>query len=94
MPAVPTFIRQGKKQKRLILVFIAVVLITVFVFGQVIIKRSRPKTEGPGPVLPLLRKVEIDFRVLESPILKELKPFEQIPAFQERKGRENPFVPY
>jgi len=52
------------------------------------------------PTLPVIsepKKEEvpkIDFSFLESPALKELLPFEEISPFEEKVGRENPFLPY
>ena len=48
-----------------------------------------------GTVSPTAVKVvEIDFAVLENPILEQLKPFEGVTPFDGEAGRENPFIPY
>jgi len=41
------------------------------------------------------QRINIDFDLLESEIIKQLKPFEFIVSTStERFGRENPFAPY
>ena len=89
-----TYIEQGKKQKKLIYVLIIVLLITGFVLWQGVLKKPLSKIrEIKGPAAEF-KKIEIDFKVLENPILKELQPFEGILPFGEKIGRENPFLPY
>ena len=53
----------------------------------------KEKTITAPPQFPVVeRKIEIDFSVLENPILKELQPFEKIaPPSIEEIGKENPF---
>lgn len=67
--------------------FLAIVLILFFVWQSFFKKEavSRPS------VLP---KIEIDFEVLESPVLEALESFEKIPLFEGEAGRENPFLAY
>lgn len=87
-----TFIEEKKKQKRLIYIMAVALLITFFVLWQGFLRQSGviPK-EGVMPVE--LKKVEIDFAILESPVLKGLSDFEPISQFEEKIGRENPFLP-
>jgi len=90
-----TFSLQRKKHKYLILVLILAVLVILIVLLRGFL--LKPKIEKPEEIItkkpPL---IEIDFEILESPILKELQPFEEISPLEEGKefGRENPFVPY
>ena len=37
---------------------------------------------------------EINWEALSDQRIKELYPFEEIPAFEGEVGRENPFLPY
>lgn len=85
------FIKERKKQKYLILVLGIVVLVTTIVLWQGFFKKEKPISPSVGLQF---RPVRIDFDLLESPVLKELQVFEEIPSFVETKGRENPFLPY
>lgn len=86
-----TFSQPRKRQKYLILVLI--LLIFLFLFLKFFM--LKPKIERPEEVItkkpPL---IEIDFSVLENPILKKLEIFEEIPPLEKEFGRENPFTPY
>lgn len=86
-----TFIKEQKKQRNLILVFAAVILITLFVLWQGVLKKSAERTPA---LKPITKEIKINFKVLESPILKGLQPFEEIREFSGKIGRENPFLPY
>lgn len=85
-----SFINQKKKQKYLILVFVGVILVTVFVWwkGFLTPEKAIEPTVAEPP-----REIKVNFEVLENPILKELLPFEEI-EMPEQLGRENPFLPY
>ncbi|MFH1036846.1 MAG: hypothetical protein V1756_02185 [Patescibacteria group bacterium] len=81
------FLKKDNKQLYLIFVLIAVLLITFFVYRQ--------KNFVPGiPISFEAKKIEINFQLLENPMLKELQPFEEIKAFEGTVGRENPFLSY
>lgn len=85
------FIREKKKQKYLILVLSIVVLVTSVILWQGFFKKEKPVSPTPGLSF---REIRINFDMLESPLLKELQPFEGIPSFVEERGRENPFLSY
>jgi len=85
------FIKQRKKQKYLILIFIAVLLITSFVLWFGFFKKEETSTLTAA-IAP--REIKIDFEVLNNPLLKELKPFIKVFPFEGLVGRENPFLPY
>jgi len=84
-----------QKQKILMAVFI-VLLILFFIllmhyFGY--FKKEKTISQPPPPSV-FLKKITIDFSILEHPIFRELQPLEKIelpPA--EDVGRENPFLP-
>lgn len=91
---VVTFIEEKKKQKRLIYLLLAVLIITGFILWQGFFKKPPSVIEEPSAAALNFEKAEIDFTLLENPILKELQPFERIEPFEEKVGRENPFLPY
>jgi len=87
-----TFIQEKKKQRYLLVILGAVVLSTLAVIWW-----SFSGGEMPQPAVPQivsLPEVVINFDVLKSPQLEELQAFEEIPAFEDKIGRNNPFTPY
>lgn len=91
------FSQQKRKEQIMIVVFIVVVAITFYILwqGGGGKKKILPvKLPQPRAVTVTSPRLEINFKVLESSILKEL----QIPFIIEppavSPGRENPFLPY
>ncbi len=84
------FIEQRKKQKYLILIFVAVLVITGLVLYFGFLKEEKTPV---STVASLPREIEIDFKTLNNPFLKELKPFTKILLFEGVVGKENPFLP-
>lgn len=80
---------ERKRQKILILIF----LIAAFI-GIIWFLWPRFKPTLPAIPEPKREKLEINFGVLENPILDQLQPFEEIKPFEQEFGRENPFLPY
>ena len=85
-----TFQEQIKRQKNLIFVFMALVLITIIIIWQgYYVKKEEPERI----ILRKFREIAINFEVLEHPLLSELQLIEKIPSFEGEPGRENPFIP-
>ncbi|XOB40284.1 MAG: hypothetical protein ACKKMR_03175 [Candidatus Nealsonbacteria bacterium] len=86
-----TFQEQLKKQKNLVFIFLSLVLVTVFIiwWGYYYVGEE-PREEL---ILKHFKKIEIDFELLENPLLDQLQPIEKIPPFEGEVGRENPFIP-
>jgi cytochrome oxidase assembly protein ShyY1 len=90
-----TFSEERKKQKNLIIVAVVVVLITLIILGQWLIRKSLAKINVNQAPPTQFQTVIIDFKVLESPVLEALLPFEIIKVDEGQKtGRDNPFLPY
>lgn len=93
-----TFLQKRRLERYLILVFIVILLISVFIlwrgFGI-----KEPSLPEEAPIRPQ-KEVKVNFEILESQFLKELELFEGIKPFEETKlpeekvGRENPFLAY
>lgn len=89
-----TFIKERKKQKYLVWIFVVVIagILAVFLFGSLrdknIFQAFKP------PALQPLPDITISFDFLKSEALKTLKPFEEIAPLREASGRQNPFLPY
>ncbi|MBZ9571758.1 hypothetical protein KJA15_00230 [Patescibacteria group bacterium] len=81
-----------KRQRYLIFIFIAIVLGAVFILAYNFLIKPRPLP--PEILPPLPPKIEINFELLKSPLLREFQSFEKISSFEEEIGRENPFIPY
>ncbi len=97
-----TFLEERKIQKRFILILGIILLIIVLVIWQGFFVKEKPIREA-GEVLKPAKKIEINFEILESPVLKGLQPFEEIKTYEEeisegavteKIGRENPFLLY
>lgn len=86
-----TFFQRRKKQKYLILVLVVVIILIFVVVWRGFLTKPEPVL---APIILELPKIEINFGVLKSPILKEFQSFEEIKPFEEEIGRENPFEPY
>jgi len=96
-----TFLEKRKIQKSFILILGIILLIIALVIWRGFFVKE--KLVLPGEILKPSKKVEINFEILESPILKGLQPFEEIKTYEEeisegvvteKIGRENPFLPY
>ena len=85
-----TFQKRIKKQKNLVYILLALVLITIFIIwrGQDLIKEI-PVEES----ITRFKEIKVDFGIFENPFFKELQAIEKIPSFQGDIGRENPFTP-
>lgn len=92
-----TFTQEENKQKNLLLIFLALILIIFLIFYFGYLKKEKISFFKGSEISPsnLPRKFEINFEVLKNPILKKLQIFEKIePVKPEEVGRENPFLPY
>lgn len=90
------FKKQVKRQKTLIYIFLIAILVTAVVLWIGFLK---PETiieeEIFLPLLPV-RKVEINWDILENQFLENLHFFEKLEDLsqEEEIGRENPFISY
>jgi len=88
-----TFLQERKRQKYLLPILVVLILVIGLVlWGGFFTERGAPL----APLLPerLIEEAEINFQVLENPVLEKLQPFEKIPPFLEEVGRESPFLPF
>lgn len=96
-----TFLEERKVQRRYVLIFLLLILIAGWVVWRNLFVKEQPVS--PAGVLKQAKKIELDFKILDNPILQELRLFEDIKTYGEeisggeaieKVGRENPFVPY
>jgi len=94
------FLQQKKFQKSLIFIVVAILVITLVVIWRGFFYKETPP-KGEKIILTPEKKIEINFEVLDNPLLDKLQPFPKIQPFQEispteggKVGRENPFIPY
>ena len=85
--------KNKNRQKYLILIFFGIVLVTLGVLGKNFLPKSEITEITAGFSLKPT-KIEINFDLFQNPILKELQPVEEIKPFEEKVGRDNPFLPY
>lgn len=88
------FLRERKKQRRLLFIFGGLILAILSVFLFNLVKKSQPAGEAVPAAVAKPEKIEINFHVLKNPILKELQPYIEPSPFSGEPGRDNPFSPY
>lgn len=86
------FPKQIKRRSYLSLFFLILAILVFILIWQGYLKIKIKAPLGPPPAP--LPKIEINYEILESPVLKDLQSFEEIKPFEGQAGRENPFVPY
>jgi hypothetical protein len=86
-----TFIEPKRRKYYLILLVIAVVIGVLFLVWNLFFLRA-PVSVVSKPSPP--QEIKINFEILKNPLLEKLQPFEYIPLFEGKPGRENPFTPY
>jgi hypothetical protein len=95
MSIMATFIEERKKQKKLLYILLAVLVITTFILWYGFFRQPEQITEiVKDSAFKFRRTVEINFSLLENPLLTELKQFEGIKPLEQGIGRENPLIPY
>lgn len=92
------FVQKNKKQKVLIFILVACLVITAVVlwFGFFKEEKSVSEIYLEENTEASQEEIQINFTVLKNPLLKELQPFSEIQPMEttESKGRGNPFIPY
>ena len=68
-------------------------LVVTAILTVILVSRKTPPLANIAPVF-LPPKIEIDFQTLKNPQLDELEAFKDIPLFEGKIGRDNPFTPY
>jgi len=86
--------KETKRQKILFVILGVLVVVFIFILGQGFIKKFISESISRMTIIPVLRKPDIDFSILEGKALKDLEPFEGIKPFEGKIGREDPFVRY
>lgn len=94
------FEEEKKKQKYLIGVAVAILLITSVIlwrgyFSEVELPEKETASTSTQPQFSIESLPQIDFNILEANILEELNTYPSIEGIDEEEiGRENPFLPY
>lgn len=84
--------RFSQKTIYLLGVLVVVIILTVIVLWRGFL--TEPAPAGPEEITGVERKVRMDFTLLESEKVKQLKLFQSPPSFDEEMKRDNPFSPY
>jgi hypothetical protein len=85
-----TFVEKKKRQRILILAFLATLFLIAGVVWWGFFAGRAAKTQS---ALPEPRKIEVDTSILLHPVLQELSVPEDAAQTLPRAGRDNPFVP-
>lgn len=93
------FLDQKKIQKNMIFIFIFILIIIAIVIWRGFL--YKPKTAAVREVILVPeKKINIDFKVFDHPLMKEMKPYFQIQPLERsvsgegESRRENPFLAY
>ncbi|MBL7156303.1 MAG: hypothetical protein ISS87_01760 [Candidatus Pacebacteria bacterium] len=86
------FLAKQERQSIFAVVFVIFIFLTFLVFFLGFFKKKGVNF-APPVTIPPAKRVEINFQILESPIVDGLEMMEEI-SLPEEKGRENPFLPY
>lgn len=89
-----TLLQRRKIQQALIPVLVFVLLVTTTVLWFGFFKKGGAPSEILDTVIPLLNPVEINFDVLENPVLQTLDNPPVLLEEPEFVGRINPFLPF
>lgn len=93
------FLDQKKIQKNMIFIFVFILIIIFIVIWRGFLYRPKPTAVREVIFIPE-KKINIDFKVFDHPLLKEMQPYFKIQPFERiitdegEDGRENPFLPY
>ncbi len=87
-----TFFQTKKRQKKLSLILAAAVIVFLIIMWQGFLKGGAPTTSLIAPLT--VKKINIDWQILQSPQIADLQAFEETPPFEDEVGRDNPFIPY
>jgi len=86
-----TIFKEKTKRTYLIVLLGVVIVGVIFLIWQ----RFFQKPSTPSSSLPLPpEEIKINFSVLETPFIKELQLFPEIPPFEGQMGRTNPLSSY
>lgn len=92
------FVKKRKKQKHLVMALVVAIPILVFIFWYGFLREEKAPIDRTTLPRESFSKVNINFQVLENPILQELVPFPKLPsspsASEGELGRNEPFLPY
>ncbi len=78
----------------MIIALLAVLLITAFILWKGFAKDRSSKGQYATPRVSLVKKVEIDFGVLQNKIFEELENPPSAISIPQQSGRSNPFIPF
>ena len=88
-----TFLQIRQKQQILLYLLLVLVLALVAVFWFGFLRKPVPKTVL-APTVTKPEKIEINFKALDNPLLKELQAVSEVTPYTGSVGRENPFLHY
>lgn len=89
----PILTSQRKRQRNLIIVFIAVVAVTLGILYLGVLKRGEPEVFEGDIDIRNIREVRLNLELLKEEEFRGLTPYDKLQA-DIKTGRKNPFAPY
>jgi len=100
-----TFFPQEKKQRKLVFVFVAVILAVLLILYFGFLRSSELEITGElgtagqaidGKIFleDIIEKINFDINFLEESRFQDLKIYGEWPLQIEKQGRNNPFMPF
>lgn len=85
------FIQKKKKQQYMLFIALGVLAVTFIIlwFGYFNKPASAPE---PEEIVISKKSIDINYSILENPILKALIPFIETPFYEGELGKDNPFL--
>lgn len=88
------FLEKRKFQSYLSFIFFILILVTGLLLWRGYFSKNETLPPSEITTASSFPKIEINFDTFKNPFLEKLQPFEKIPPFEEKIGRDNPFIPY
>lgn len=90
-----TITQERRKQRYLFLVLALIISAILFVVWRGLSRsKATPSIEVVPSVIYTFLQVKIDWQLLENIRLETFQPIKEVPPFEGKFGRQNPFIPY
>lgn len=87
------FLKAQKRQRYLILILAVAIFAALLIVWLGFLRKPNFVPSSSSPTANT-SKIEIKWETLKGAALEKMKTFQDIPPFDKKVGRENPFAPY
>ena len=87
-------LKAKKKERYMLIILVVIILAIIFTVWFGFFREKGTVSINVFPQEAIHQTVNIDWSLLESSELEELKGFENTVPFEDEVGKKNPFVPY